>query len=388
MSDVFLSYATGDREVARTLAAALQVEGWSVWWDRDIRVGQAYDQVIERELDSARCVVVLWSAASIASEWVKNEAASAAERGVLVPALIGNVRPPLEFRRRQTANLTGWDGDISAAGFQALCGGIAGITGTAAALVPAAAAKPKTPVRLTKRKIASLGILAGLIAAGAYLGLRAYRGSQPEASLPGMPAGAGVLDFPWPGSDCWEILRGENKAAWGCGAASQALESGDYTIKPASNSPFLPLRFSVKPNQVAKVDAAFGVADFRWPGSDCWEVYRQEAKAAWGCGAGKQALQTGRYTIKPVSNSVFLPLPFTVKADQVLPIDAMGGVLEFHWPGPDCWEAYRQEAKAAWGCGSGKQALQAGAYTMKPASGNAFQPFRVVVKRGATVTAP
>ena len=51
------------------------------------------------------------------------------QRGVLVPALIDNVKLPLEFSRRQTADLIGWEGDTSHAGFQALCDGIAGTAG-------------------------------------------------------------------------------------------------------------------------------------------------------------------------------------------------------------------------------------------------------------------
>lgn len=100
MSDIFISYASENREQAHKLASALETLGWSVWWDRHIITGQAYDQVIERELNDAKSVVVLWSGHSIASEWVKNEAAAAAERGVLLPAggnavflMDPNVRP-------------------------------------------------------------------------------------------------------------------------------------------------------------------------------------------------------------------------------------------------------------------------------------------------------
>lgn len=108
MTDVFISYASEDREKARKLASALEACGWSVWWDRKIKAGQTFDQIIEHELETAKSVVVLWSKASISSEWVKNEAATAAERSVLVPALIDTVKLPLEFRRRHAADLIHW----------------------------------------------------------------------------------------------------------------------------------------------------------------------------------------------------------------------------------------------------------------------------------------
>jgi len=67
MTDVFISYASEDRERAARLAAALEARGWSIWWDRKIITGQAYDQTIEHALASASCVVVLWSRHSLAS---------------------------------------------------------------------------------------------------------------------------------------------------------------------------------------------------------------------------------------------------------------------------------------------------------------------------------
>ena len=124
MADVFISYATEDRDRAAQLASALGAFGWSVWWDRRIIVGQAFDQAIERELESAKSVIVLWSKHSIKSEWVKNEAAAASERGVLVPATIESVKLPIEFRRKQTADLVDWKGEPSHNGFQALCEGV------------------------------------------------------------------------------------------------------------------------------------------------------------------------------------------------------------------------------------------------------------------------
>ena len=124
MTDVFISYASEDRIRARKLAEALEAKGFSVWWDRHIIAGQTYDEVIERELETATSVVVLWSKHSVISEWVKSAAQVAAERGTLVPALIDAVKTPLEFRRKQTVDLVDWDGDLGHLGLDTLHRGI------------------------------------------------------------------------------------------------------------------------------------------------------------------------------------------------------------------------------------------------------------------------
>jgi hypothetical protein len=128
MADVFLSYAREDRERARVLAQALESRGWSVWWDRKLVAGDTFDETIERQLTTANSVVVLWSEHSISSEWVRNEAAAASERDVLVPVLLDDVKQPLEFRRRHAADLTHWTGDLSDSEFLGLVAGIAAKT--------------------------------------------------------------------------------------------------------------------------------------------------------------------------------------------------------------------------------------------------------------------
>jgi hypothetical protein len=45
VSDIFISYASEDLEWASRLAHAFQALGWSVWWDRKIITGQAFDKV-------------------------------------------------------------------------------------------------------------------------------------------------------------------------------------------------------------------------------------------------------------------------------------------------------------------------------------------------------
>lgn len=129
MSDIFISYARQDRPKAQVLAQALMRHGWSVWWDRTIPTGKRFDQVIQEALAEARCVLVLWSKQSIASDWVLEEAEEGRQRQILVPVFIEDVPPPLGFRRIQAADLTNWDGTGTVPPFQRLVADIAGILG-------------------------------------------------------------------------------------------------------------------------------------------------------------------------------------------------------------------------------------------------------------------
>jgi formylglycine-generating enzyme required for sulfatase activity len=112
VSDVFLSYAHDDLEIAKRFAHALQQLGWDVWWDPAILPGNTWHETIERVLDAARCVIVLWSKASIESSWVLLEAEEGRRRRIFVPILLDNVTIPLAFRGIQAANLIGWSGAL------------------------------------------------------------------------------------------------------------------------------------------------------------------------------------------------------------------------------------------------------------------------------------
>ncbi|MGH7792478.1 MAG: toll/interleukin-1 receptor domain-containing protein, partial [Thermodesulfobacteriota bacterium] len=129
MNDIFISYKNSDKERVRVLVEALEGQGWSVWWDREIPPGKTFDQVIEEHLNAARCVIVVWSEDSVLSEWVKTESSEAAQRGVLVPVLIDDVKIPLEFRRIQAAWLVDWQGKLPHEGFEQLSEAVAGILG-------------------------------------------------------------------------------------------------------------------------------------------------------------------------------------------------------------------------------------------------------------------
>ena len=132
MSDIFISYAREDRPRAEAIAKALEAHGWSVWWDWVIPTGKKFRRVIEDEIGKARCVMVLWSAGSIESDWVIEEASEGNDRGILIPVLIEKVRPPMGFRSMHAADLTSWEAEASAPAFQRLRADIEVLTGVPA----------------------------------------------------------------------------------------------------------------------------------------------------------------------------------------------------------------------------------------------------------------
>lgn len=112
-SDIFISYSRQDRGIAQQFATGLLQEGFVVWWDDALHSGQAFDEVIEEELRSAKAVVVLWSPRSVISRWVRAEATIADRRGKLIPAIIEACDRPIIFELTHTVDLSRWDGDIS-----------------------------------------------------------------------------------------------------------------------------------------------------------------------------------------------------------------------------------------------------------------------------------
>ncbi len=121
MADIFVSYSRSDKARVAPLVAALEAQGWSVWWDPEITPGDEFDALIGAELESARAVVVVWSPVAVESRWVKGEARDAADRGVLVPVRFDNARLPIDVRAIHTTELDSWGGNRESAPFKALC---------------------------------------------------------------------------------------------------------------------------------------------------------------------------------------------------------------------------------------------------------------------------
>jgi adenylate cyclase len=120
MSDVFVSYARPDEPHAERVAEALRTEGYGVWRDDELPAHRAYAEVIEERLKNARAIIVLWSAESAKSQWVRAEAEFGRSAGTLIQATVDGIIPPLPFNQIQCADLSGWAADGDCAGWRKL----------------------------------------------------------------------------------------------------------------------------------------------------------------------------------------------------------------------------------------------------------------------------
>jgi len=124
MSDLFVSYKAEDRRRVQPLVEAFEADGLTVWWDTQIGGGDSWRDAIQEQLDSARCVIVVWSKQSVGPEghFVRDEANRALHRHVYLPVRIDKVDPPLGFGETQALSLIGWKGDRSDPRVKAILG--------------------------------------------------------------------------------------------------------------------------------------------------------------------------------------------------------------------------------------------------------------------------
>jgi hypothetical protein len=108
VADIFISYSKPDRDKVVLLAAYLESEGWTVWWDSSLAIGDPYRDEIMKQLATARAVIVLWTPTSVKSDFVRAEAGRAKADGKLIPVKdgvsYGDI--PLPFGEMHTEDLS------------------------------------------------------------------------------------------------------------------------------------------------------------------------------------------------------------------------------------------------------------------------------------------
>ncbi len=191
-ASVFLSYARADRARVAPIADALTANGLEVWWDALIDGGAAFAKLIEARLNAADAIVAIWSATSVESDWVRDEAAHGRDRKCLVPVTLDGTQPPLGFRQYHTVDLSAWQGSADAPALQSLVRGIAAVRGGRGADTRIAA-----PVsRPSRRKLLLAGSAAAVTLVGGLLVFKPFGAAAvansvavlPFANLSGDPA--------------------------------------------------------------------------------------------------------------------------------------------------------------------------------------------------------
>ncbi len=139
MADVFISFAPEDRAWIGAFAGALSAAGFDVLWDLAPALGQSTQRDVDEELSVAKAIIAVWSNASRNSNWVRDVAQEAFERGVLLPVLKDVEKPPLGFRQLRCADLRNWT-----SGADGLEEVIAQLRGRVGAVAPAIALPPES----------------------------------------------------------------------------------------------------------------------------------------------------------------------------------------------------------------------------------------------------
>ncbi len=187
MSDVFVSYKAEDRRRVQPLVGALQADGLSVWWDEHLGAGEAWRETIERQLDSANCVVVIWSKRSVGPEgrFVREEASRAQARNAYVPVLIDPVQPPLGFGESQATSLRRWHGDKSDPRYQAVLAAIRQHTGESTR----SPAQPVAAPPVDRRAVLAGGTVAtiALVGTGGWFLLKPWSADAASDSIAVLP---------------------------------------------------------------------------------------------------------------------------------------------------------------------------------------------------------
>ncbi len=143
MSDIFISYARSTAGQAQQVAEALRGLGYGVWRDDELPAHRAYAEVIAERLQTAKAVVVIWSADAVKSEWVQSEADQARADHKLVQLTIDGTKLPMPFDRIQCADLGGWTGDLADPGWRKVAASIAELAGAGGGAVAATSAAPR-----------------------------------------------------------------------------------------------------------------------------------------------------------------------------------------------------------------------------------------------------
>jgi hypothetical protein len=230
---LFLSYSRNDSAKARHFCEWLEREGHDVWRDEDdIGGGASFSAEIEKALNDCDAVVVLWSADSVRSAWVRDEAGFGRDTNKLIPISLDGTGPPLGFRQFQSIDFSKWKGRGSPPVGEKVSAAIARIAGSPSTPLPQSHTREK-PRPLPRRAMIPVA-LAFLVAVAGVFAWRSFR------------AGEGITI-----------------AVMASPASPDRAMAADYAnVAAADMAAFLPKRFD-RARVIAPADATGGESGYR-----------------------------------------------------------------------------------------------------------------------------
>ena len=104
---LFVSYSRADTEYVSKLVKSLRKVGFDVWFDKNIRTGDEWDDVIEQEIKNSDAMVLILSKSSVNSNNVKDEMSYAMQlnKGIH-PVKIEECDVPMRLARKQYTDFT------------------------------------------------------------------------------------------------------------------------------------------------------------------------------------------------------------------------------------------------------------------------------------------
>jgi hypothetical protein len=180
MTDLFLSYKREDETRVTRLVNALQKSSLTVWWDRGLAGGQNWRTEIHHALAAAKCVIVVWTHASVGpdGDFVRDEAQNAKRRNVLIPVILDPVDPPLGFGEIQAIDLTRWNGNPRDPSFQDL------LAAVKATIEGRPAPPAHGPTKRLLRRLRYSGIAGAITLAALAFGFNIFHAQEKVCAAP------------------------------------------------------------------------------------------------------------------------------------------------------------------------------------------------------------
>lgn len=203
--DVFISYASPDNGVAKSIVDNLEQHGLKCWLaPRNVNPGTVYAEAIVRAINEAKAVVLVLSANAMASAHVGREVERAASKRKQIVAFRVDTTPLSEELEYFLSN-SQWI-DVAALGMPAALAKLAGPVGQGSAtslqddpwlraeLRPAG----KNPVGLAKRVAVAAAVIIGVgvaVAVGWHFWSQNHNAAQPAATVAITEKSIAVLPF-------------------------------------------------------------------------------------------------------------------------------------------------------------------------------------------------